>query len=91
LGVNTSNSPEISGRLGANADDYIGLGRPHRAAGEAAMIGVRFVVLLLAELKIVCDVIENCEIWEAEKARDFEAERAERPHRVSATSRTILV
>lgn len=43
-------------------------------------VGVRFVVLLLSELKIIEDVIEGCEFWEAEKARDFEAERAERPH-----------
>jgi len=43
-------------------------------------VGVRFVVLLLSELKLIEDVIEGCERWEAEKARDFEAERAERPH-----------
>lgn len=43
-------------------------------------VGIRFVVLLLSELKVIEDVIENCEFWEAEKARDFEAERAERPH-----------
>ena len=43
-------------------------------------VGVRFVVLLLSELKLIEDVIEGCELWEAEKARDFEAERAERPH-----------
>jgi hypothetical protein len=43
-------------------------------------VGVRFVVLLLSELKIIEDVIEGCELWEAEKARDFETERAERPH-----------
>jgi ppGpp synthetase/RelA/SpoT-type nucleotidyltranferase len=44
------------------------------------MVGVRFVVLLLTDLKIIEQVIENCELWEAEKARDFEAEKAERPH-----------
>jgi putative GTP pyrophosphokinase len=43
-------------------------------------VGVRFVVLLLPELKAIGDIIENCEIWEAEKARDFEAEKTERPH-----------
>ena len=43
-------------------------------------VGVRFVVLLLPELRTVGDIIENCETWEAEKARDFEAEKAERPH-----------
>ena len=43
-------------------------------------VGIRFVVLLLCELKVIEKVIENCELWEAEKARDFEAERAERPH-----------
>jgi ppGpp synthetase/RelA/SpoT-type nucleotidyltranferase len=44
------------------------------------MVGVRFVVLLLTELRMIADIIENCEIWEAEKARDFEAEKIERPH-----------
>ena len=43
-------------------------------------VGVRFVVLLLPELKAIGDIIENCELWEAEKARDFEAEKTERPH-----------
>lgn len=43
-------------------------------------VGVRFVVLLLCELKIIEDVIEGCELWEAEKSRDFETERTERPH-----------
>ena len=43
-------------------------------------VGVRFVVLLLCELKFIEEIIEGCELWEAEKARDFEAERTERPH-----------
>lgn len=43
-------------------------------------VGVRFVVLLLTELKIVQEVVEASDLWEAEKARDFEAERIERPH-----------
>ena len=44
------------------------------------MVGIRFIVLLLTELSIIGDIIENCEIWDAEKARDFEAEKTERPH-----------
>lgn len=43
-------------------------------------VGVRFIVLLLSELKLVQEVIETAELWVFEKARDFEAERLERPH-----------
>ena len=43
-------------------------------------VGVRFVVLLLTELKIIQDIVEASDLWNAEKARDFEAERIERPH-----------
>lgn len=43
-------------------------------------VGVRFVVLLLSDVKIIENVIEECELWEAEKSRDFESERTERPH-----------
>lgn len=43
-------------------------------------VGVRFVVLLLPELKTVGSIIEDCPMWDAEKARDFEAEKTERPH-----------
>lgn len=43
-------------------------------------VGVRFVVLLLPQLKAIGDIIEHCDAWEAEKARDFEAEKTERPH-----------
>lgn len=43
-------------------------------------VGVRFVVLLRSELRIVSVEIEKTELWEWRKDKDFEAERAERPH-----------
>jgi putative GTP pyrophosphokinase len=42
-------------------------------------VGVRFVALLRSELKIIENIIEASSNWEAEKARDFEAEQFERP------------
>ena len=55
------------------------------------MVGVRFVVLLITDLKIICDIIEQCDIWEAEKARDFEAEKTERPHHFDYQSMHYVV
>jgi len=43
-------------------------------------VGVRFVVLLRTEIGIVAQIVERCERWQAEKSRDFDAERCERPH-----------
>jgi ppGpp synthetase/RelA/SpoT-type nucleotidyltranferase len=43
-------------------------------------VGVRFVVLLRSELSVIEDIVENCRLWDAEKAKDFETERVERPH-----------
>ncbi|MBK8000412.1 MAG: RelA/SpoT domain-containing protein [Verrucomicrobia bacterium] len=43
-------------------------------------VGVRFVVLLRSELKIIEKAIEDCASWDWQKDKDFEAERAERPH-----------
>jgi putative GTP pyrophosphokinase len=43
-------------------------------------VGVRFVVLLRSELDVVQKVVEETTLWEAELARDFEAEQTERPH-----------
>lgn len=54
-------------------------------------VGVRFVVLLLSELKVVEEAIEAGDLWEAEKVRDFEAERTERPHHFDYQSVHYLV
>lgn len=42
-------------------------------------VGVRFVVLLNSDLKMVEKVIEDCEIWTASKDRDFEDEQTRNP------------
>ncbi len=42
-------------------------------------VGVRFVVLLNSDLKLVEKVIEGCSLWEASKDRDFENEQQLNP------------
>lgn len=42
-------------------------------------VGVRFVVLLNSDLKLVEKVIEACDLWEASKDRDFESEQQLNP------------
>jgi ppGpp synthetase/RelA/SpoT-type nucleotidyltranferase len=42
-------------------------------------VGVRFVVLNLDEIPVINSVIENCDIWEISKDKDFEKEKAEKP------------
>lgn len=42
-------------------------------------VGVRFVVLLNSDLKMVEKVIEDCELWTASKDRDFEDEQTQNP------------
>lgn len=42
-------------------------------------VGVRFVVLLTDDLKILCDVIESCEVWRYSKDRNYEDERRTDP------------
>lgn len=42
-------------------------------------VGIRFVVLLGNEISIIEDIIENEEMWDYSKDRDFEKEREENP------------
>lgn len=42
-------------------------------------VGVRFVVLLNSDLKMIARVIEACDLWTASKDRDFENEQNENP------------
>ncbi|RWD29874.1 MAG: RelA/SpoT family protein [Mesorhizobium sp.] len=42
-------------------------------------IGVRFIVLLTDDIRIVEDAINGCEEWEASKDRDYEKEQEENP------------
>jgi ppGpp synthetase/RelA/SpoT-type nucleotidyltranferase len=42
-------------------------------------VGVRFVVLLNSDLKMIAKVIEECGLWTASKDRDFENEQNENP------------
>lgn len=42
-------------------------------------VGVRFVVLLNSDLKIVEDAINSCPYWDASKDRDFEEEQSQSP------------
>lgn len=42
-------------------------------------VGVRFVVLLNSDLKMIAKVIEECDLWTASKDRDFEDEQNENP------------
>ena len=42
-------------------------------------VGVRFVVLLNSDLKMIARVIEDCNLWTASKDRDFENEQNENP------------
>lgn len=42
-------------------------------------VGVRFVVLLLADIRVVEQVVLDCPAWTASKDRDFEEERARQP------------
>lgn len=43
-------------------------------------VGVRFVTLLVSEVRRVAHLVESAPHWIAEKARDYEEERLERPH-----------
>lgn len=43
-------------------------------------VGVRFVVLLPADMQIVCAAIEQCGDWEWSKDRDYEEERDKAPY-----------
>lgn len=62
-------------------------------------VGVRFVVLLTAEIQTVSDVIESSTDWTASLDKDFEADRESRPlefayqskHYVVKAARDILV
>lgn len=42
-------------------------------------VGVRFVVLLATDIKIVCKAVDECPEWEASKDRDYEEERDAKP------------
>lgn len=42
-------------------------------------VGVRIVVLFSRDIRIVEEAIRRCEYWNANKARDFEEERARKP------------
>lgn len=42
-------------------------------------VGVRFVVLLTTDIKIICQAVEACPDWEASKDRDYEEERDRNP------------
>lgn len=54
-------------------------------------VGVRFVVLLNSELKVIQSVIEETPLWEPEKARDSHEERLERPHHFDYQSDHYIV
>lgn len=56
-------------------------GKPYRDpyAEIEDKVGVRIVVLFSEEIRIVEKAILTCTAWSAEKARDFEEERARRP------------
>ncbi len=41
--------------------------------------GVRFVVLLTSDIKIIEEAITECEEWEASKDRDYELEQEKHP------------
>lgn len=43
-------------------------------------VGLRFVVLLSGDIRVIEDEILNCPHWTATKARDFAEEREERPY-----------
>ena len=45
----------------------------------ADKVGVRFVVLLSSDLKVVEKAIEESDLWSASKDRDFEEEQKENP------------
>ena len=42
-------------------------------------VGVRFVVLLLSDIKVIKKIIEHNEVWSFSKDRDFEEERKAKP------------
>lgn len=49
-------------------------------AGIEDKVGLRFVVLLSEDIKTIEDaILHNPQFWSAQKARDFQEERAERP------------
>lgn len=43
------------------------------------LVGIRFVVLLVEQIDIVCQVIEDSKLWDAKVAKDFSDEIDERP------------
>lgn len=42
-------------------------------------VGVRFIVLLEENVKILCSIIENIDTWSCSKDKDYEIERANEP------------
>jgi putative GTP pyrophosphokinase len=42
-------------------------------------VGTRFVVLLLDDIRTVCEVVEGCPYWTQSKDRDFDEEREREP------------
>lgn len=43
-------------------------------------VGIRFVVLLRSDLILIEQAVRDCDLWQWQKDKDFEAERTERPH-----------
>jgi len=43
-------------------------------------VGLRFVVLTLDDIKLICKLIESTKEWKWSRDRDFESEREENPH-----------
>jgi putative GTP pyrophosphokinase len=54
-------------------------------------VGVRFVVLLYSDIQIVESAITSCPFWTAQKDRDFQNEKLERPHHFDYQSVHFIV
>ncbi|WP_394179658.1 GTP pyrophosphokinase family protein [Marinomonas posidonica] len=42
-------------------------------------VGIRFIVLLLEDIRDICKIIDNCEDWVHDPCRDFNKEREDNP------------
>ncbi len=54
-------------------------------------VGVRFVVLLTAQIKVVCSAIESSSEWEFEISRDVDEEKRRKPNEFDYQSQHYLV
>ena len=42
-------------------------------------VGARFIVLLLDDINVICDIVENCDLWDFDACKHFDKDKEEEP------------